>query len=442
MKTQFFAFAFFSFLISCTPSRFISRQASRILLEDSIIGKAHIGIEIADGSGKSIFNYQGDKFFTPASNTKIFTTYAALKYLDDSIISVRSLQVDSILYILPMGDPTLLHPDFPYQPVIESLRQSKAKVYLLKGNWKTNAFGSGWSWGDYNEYYMAERSPLPVYGNVLRWKKAKSGDTAISNEFDNSVSIYSLPEVNWKVNFDTDTSRKSFYVQRNRNENVFNITQGFEMQKEIDIPFITHELDAAVALLKDTIGKELFLTDYFDTQNFTSIKSVPLDSLLRPMMHRSDNFFAEQLLLMTSQLKFGEMNERKMILHLTEHDLLFLNQKPRWADGSGLSRYNLFTPRMFTRILQQIKDEFGMIRVTGIFPTGGAGTLRNFFHSDNSYLYAKTGSLSGVIALSGYLITRKNQIFTFSILINNHTGEPGYIRKKLEVFLKGIRERY
>jgi D-alanyl-D-alanine carboxypeptidase/D-alanyl-D-alanine-endopeptidase (penicillin-binding protein 4) len=87
-----------------------------------------------------------------------------------------------------------------------------------------------------------------------------------------------------------------------------------------------------------------------------------------------------------------------------------------------------------------MKDEFGLPRLKGILPTGGTGTLSSYYKKDSGYIYAKTGSLSGVVALSGYLITKKNRLLIFSVLINNNSDPV--VRRKIEKFLEGIREKY
>ena len=159
------------------------------------------------------------------------------------------------------------------------------------------------------------------------------------------------------------------------------------------------------------------------------------------MMHRSDNFFAEQSLLMVSNELLGVMNDDKIIDTLLKTDFKDLPQKPRWVDGSGLSRYNLFTPQYFIAILDKMKNEFGMERIKIIFTTSGEGTLNNFYKSDSGSIYAKTGTLSGVVALSGFLYTKKNKLLLFSVLVNNHQASTAAVRRAVERFLQGVRNK-
>lgn len=377
-----------------------------------------------------------------------------MKYLGDSLAGIHYEEGPDAITLVPTGDPTLLHPDFLRQPVIDFLRSTNRPLQIIYKNWRENALGSGWSWGDYNSSYMVERSPLPVYGNFLQWVQEASGGTE-------GPFIYSIPEVNWKVRFNIDTGRNNFFVQRDRDENVFHITQGIEKKKEQEVPFVTHGLQSALELLPDTIHKPISLSEavmvmgsrrsrtgsreraaYTGYQGMRTIWSQPTDSMLKPLMHRSDNFFAEQTLLMVSEARLGVMNMDKITDTLLATDLAGLPQKPRWADGSGLSRYNLFTPQDFVILLQKMEQEFGMARIKDIFPTGGRGTLSNFYKQDSGYIYAKTGSLSGVLALSGFLYTKKNKMLIFSVLVNNHNGNATAIRRKVESFLVNIRNRY
>ena len=430
-------------ITSCSIGKQISKSATRLVLKDSSLTTAHVGISIYEpAANKYWFNYQGDHYFVPASNTKIPTCYAAMKYLGDSLVGILKAENDTAVFFLPAADPTLLYADFKDQPVIKFLQNAGKKLYTTDTRWKSQPLGSGWSWNDYNENYMAERSPMPVYGNLVKWIQDKGRS-------DEPTLIYSVPEVNWEVNFSIVQSN-NFFVKRNIGENVYNLTEGKEKFKEQYVPFVTSGIKTTLELLSDTIHKAIALLSPQDLQklfidrtlHIINIKTQPTDSLLKPMMHRSDNFFAEQTLLMVSNERLGIMNDEKIIDTLLKTDFKDLPQKPRWADGSGLSRYNLFTPQDFVAIFNKMKNEFGMERIKTIFPTGNDGTLTNYYKAENGYIFAKTGTLSGVVALSGFLYTRKNKLLIFSVLVNNHNASASGVRRAVEKFIEGIRNKY
>jgi D-alanyl-D-alanine carboxypeptidase/D-alanyl-D-alanine-endopeptidase (penicillin-binding protein 4) len=158
-------------------------------------------------------------------------------------------------------------------------------------------------------------------------------------------------------------------------------------------------------------------------------------------MHRSDNFFAEQTLLMVSNQWFGYMDERAVIDSMLKTDLKGLPDKPRWVDGSGLSRYNLFTPADYIWLLQKVKTEFPMERIKDILPTGNDGTLTNYYKSLEGKVFAKTGTLAGVVALSGYMYARSGKLLLFSTLVNNHNGSAPAVRRAVEKYLTGVWEK-
>ncbi|HET9823952.1 MAG TPA: D-alanyl-D-alanine carboxypeptidase/D-alanyl-D-alanine-endopeptidase [Chitinophagaceae bacterium] len=435
---------FTSFIFtSCSIQNKVSKSATRFILKDSSLTAAHIGISIFDpATNKYWYNYQGDHYFIPASNTKIPTCYAAMKYLGDSLAGVSKTENDTAVFIFPTADPTLLHPDFKNQPVMEFLQKTRKKIYTTDITWQEQALGPGWSWNDYNESYMAERSPMPVYGNLITWIQEK--------ENDEPAVIYSIPEINWEVNFDT-TKGKYFSVVRNISENIYSVTESGEKKKETEVPFATHGVKATIELLSDTLRKTISALDPQVLQKLFSdarfhinvIHSQPTDSLLKPMMHRSDNFFAEQSLLMVSNhLLLGIMNDEKIIDTLLKTDFKNLPQKPRWVDGSGLSRYNLFSPQDFVFIFNKMKNEFGMDRMKNILPTGNEGTLNNYYKSEKGYIFAKTGSLSGVVSLSGFLYTKKNKLLIFSVLVNNSNSSSTEVRRAVEKFIEGVYHNY
>jgi serine-type D-Ala-D-Ala carboxypeptidase/endopeptidase (penicillin-binding protein 4) len=428
-------------LTSCSVQKQIDRSAKKNIINDSSFLAAHTGISIYDpAANKYLYNYQGDKYFVPASNTKIPTCYAAMKYLGDSLVGLRYIKTDpQNIYLIPTGDPTFLHDDFSRQPIYELLKTFEGATLTLN-NWRENGLGNGWAWNDYNDSYEAERSAFPIYGNCLsfiRQNEILKVSPSKGVKFDAYISKGVIP---WD----------NFNIRRFKNENSYQLKNSENRFSSQAVPFIPND-SIVLIMLEDTL-KNLHFKGAFNVLGINGINnnmpevvntihSQPTDSLLKPMMHRSDNFFAEQSLLMVSNERLGIMNDEKIIDTILKTDFKDLPQKPRWVDGSGLSRYNLFTPQSLIAILNKMKNEFGMERIKIILPTGGEGTISNYYKADSGYIYAKTGTLSGVVALSGFLYTKKNKLLIFSVLVNNHRADAGDIRRAVERFLEGVRDK-
>lgn len=441
---------------SCSVQQQIAKSAKAEVINNTALQTAHVGISIYDpAANKYLYNYQGDKYFVPASNTKIPTCYAAMKYLGDSLVGLRyeiriesegDQEQDTLLVLEPTGDPSFLHPSFVAQPVFNFLLKNKYKLNFAMPFYYEKYFGSGWSWNDAQETYMAPRSFFPIYGNIVRFKTETNGQViATPNYFTKQTSIQFNTDNKNKVSRQHHNNRFTFHKAKSDD-----VIERLKLSKQIlEIPFLPEER-LIESLLSDTLEKREITYAYTPTMGIYTIlprkiinpliiHSQPTDSLLKPMMHRSDNFFAEQSLLMVSNETLGYMNDEKIIDTILKTDFKDLPQKPRWADGSGLSRYNLFTPQDFVAILNKMKNEFGMERLKVIFPTGGEGTISNYYKADSGYIYAKTGTLSGVVAFSGYLYTKKGKLLIFSTLVNNHQASATEIRKAIEKFIQGIR---
>jgi serine-type D-Ala-D-Ala carboxypeptidase/endopeptidase (penicillin-binding protein 4) len=470
------------FLFACSPAKQIGRSARQNVLNDPALQTAHVGICVYDTErGRYLYNYQGDKYFVPASNTKIPTCYAAMKYLGDSLVGLRygfpeeGGYKEHVLVIQATGDPGFLHPDYKSQPVFNFMQESLVRmrfnpaIHVDTLN-SEDRWGSGWSWNDYDASYMAERNNFPVFGNVLEirlndsskwfgeelWPEIYRPDIfKTQSHFFDSILNYSLsPLKKNSVNFEANR-RVTF--KRDIASNKFNIVQSGQIFSKQSIPFVTNGSLTTLNVLMDTFKlqfgrvyptheKNKYAYEcpgcdigFFHISKWHKVYSQPTDSVLKPMMHRSDNFFAEQSLLMVSNEVLGVMNDAKIIDTLLKTDFKDLPQKPRWADGSGLSRYNLFTPQDFVFILNKTRTEFGMERIKEIFPTGNEGTLTNYYKAENGYLFAKTGTLSGVVAFSGFLYTKKNKLLVFSVLVNNHQASATAVRRAVEKFVEKLR---
>lgn len=431
------------FLSSCSTQHSIQKNAKKLLINDPTFAQAHLGIAVHDPvTNKYSYQYQANKLFIPASNVKIVTAYAALKNLPEFLPSAVWTELDTAILITPMGDPSFLHPDFKKHPLFNRLKLASKPLYMRNDNWNSPAIGNGWSTDDYNEDYQAERNAFPVYGNLIQWfqeRSIKENPTTPQDTID--VFIYSNPEINWSVDFGKPSNK--FQIKRKEHENFFVLSEGKEKSATQTVPFITNGLLSGLTLLKDSLGKTIHIADeelikYSKGQSGITISSQSRDSLLQIMMHRSDNFYADQSLLMISQLLLNRMDETAIIQELVKKDLSHLPVKPRWADGSGLSRYNQFSPSDMIFILNQLKAEQDWQKIKTIFPKAGQGTLRALSDKREEFIYAKTGSMSGIYCLSGYVLTKKGKWMNFSIMVNNHASNSSTVRKKIEAFLQSL----
>jgi D-alanyl-D-alanine carboxypeptidase/D-alanyl-D-alanine-endopeptidase (penicillin-binding protein 4) len=422
----------FVLLSSCSMQKHLAKEAKLDILSNADFIPAHVGISLYDPSTQQyLYNYQGDKFFVPASNTKLFTCYAAMKYLGDSLVGIRYVDKgNGTIELEPNGDPSFLHPDFVNQPVLDFLKKQK-KILLTDENWKDNALGAGWAWDDYNSDYLAERSMMPMYGNVVSFSQ--------KGNFKAMPSYFQKPLEEAVAN-----AKAGFTIRREYGSNVFSLRPSANKFSAMDIPYYTTGNKALIDLLNDTLKNKVELVHFKIDRlpDVVKLYSQPTDSMLKIMMHRSDNFFAEQSLLMISHNRLGFMSTPKIIDTLLKADLNDLPQKPKWVDGSGLSRYNLFSPQDFITILAKMKNEFPWARITNIMETGGTGTISSYYKNYAGRIYAKTGSLSNHIALSGFITTKKGKLLIFSVLVNAHQAPVANIRKGVEKFLTTVMDRY
>jgi serine-type D-Ala-D-Ala carboxypeptidase/endopeptidase (penicillin-binding protein 4) len=434
----FFIFLFSTILYSCTLTGQITQKQINVFLNDTAVRSGHVGISIYEpATQKYLYNYNAEKNFTPSSNVKLFTLYAGMKYLGDSLVGMRYNEDSNNIVLYPSGDPTLLHADFKTQNVLEFLKQTKKNIWGTDMGFITNRFGSGWVFDDYSEDYMAERSSLPIYGNTVSFSGTRDDITIIPKKLYTPIFVSKrLPN---------DYNKFISSAKRDFEKNLFTVDIDGTKLKQAYVPFIT-STDLAYKLLSDTIKKDIKSTLSFtlhDYQKFDKkeiVHSQPTDSLFRPMMHNSDNFFAEQTLLMVSNEKLGYMSDEEIIDTLLKTDFKYLPTKPRWVDGCGLSRYNLFSPKDFIFLLDKMKTEFGMERLKGILPTGGQGTLKGYYENAIGSIYAKTGSMSNNVSLSGYLFTKKNKLLIFSVQINSFSDSGRAGRRAIEKMLLHIRE--
>ena len=437
-RNNIFALAL-CFLCSCTASTSIFKKAANQLQKDSVISTGYIGVSMYEpATGKYLFQKNANKYFIPASNTKLFTLYVGMKYLEDSLTGIKYAKTEDSLFVFPTGDPTFLHRDFVRQPVYDFIKNSDRQIVFVQASKQPSKYGRGWSWDDMNESFMPQRNQFPMFGNILEMEFAKLSPEA----FDTKRLEPFLPDV--IINYAADSIAQESKIVRNQNDNIYQVIfSGKDSLIRKSVPFETNGIATTVSYLKQMLQNDQINVSEISTDvPLQKIKTQSSDSLFKAMMYKSDNFFAEQILLMCSNIKMGCFDEEEMIASLLMNEFKSIPQKPRWVDGSGLSRYNLFSPNDFIFILNKIDAEFGEGRLRGLLPTGGKGTLKNFCVPDSGYIYAKTGSMSNIFCISGELITKKKKKLLFSILLNNYYGSSAVVKNAIENYLITIRKEY
>lgn len=402
---------------------------------DSLFKTAYVGFALVnEKTGKTVEEFNADKYMVPASNTKLFTTYAALKYLKDSLPGFYIRETKDTLYIKPNGDPTFLNRSFKEQKLLSKLATSKKTLVIEKVSPRLTAkFGSGWSWANFQEAGVAERSVMPIYNNVVRFTVVGDKLIAYPKYFQDSVTVSgSLTDA--KVS-----------VVRNPTSNVFTaaaananaLTKAYTLSSNANLPYL---------LLQDTLkalGKKLQIIEAEKRAKtfwkpYYTHKTV---DVLRPMMHNSDNYLAEQLLIMVGSEINGTPNDFLAINHIKKNNLSQMSTSFNWADGSGLSRSNQVTARGLTDLLVQLKREFGWSKISDVLQGGNQGTVKGLYKGYEKNIYTKTGTLGNhVLSLSGYLITKKGNNYVFSFIINNHYKDPNSVKLAFETYLINIIE--
>lgn len=420
---------------SCATERRFTRNLEREVRQSAVFDRAFTGFVLLDpATGRQLCNVNGHKLFTPASNTKILTLYTALHLLGDSLPALRYAANDTALWFTGTGDPTFLHPEFQHwQRSFSFLKQHPAtEINWLPLRDGQPPLGAGWAWDDAHEDYQAELSDLPMYGNLRRVYASTDSTPTIAPRFfrKNLRSDYTTPR-----NQLTFNGRDILYNPRSI------WPKGFEQW--VPIQAVSPEIQA---MLTDTLKKKVIQTngsgELARTLRTKTFYSAPLDTVLRRMMHQSDNFIADQLLLVCADQKLHLMRQDTIIRWMLNNPLHNLPQPPRWADGSGLSRYNLFSPNDMAHVLLLLWREQPRERLLSLFPAGGhSGTIANWYLGKNGqpYVFAKTGTLGGVHCLSGYVLRKDGKLLIFSFMHNHFVGSSREWKQEMQRLLERVR---
>jgi len=399
-----------------------------------ILNKHFYGFSLYDIEKESyIMDIQADKYFTPASNAKIYTLYAGLLSLSDSIVGLQYIEQGDSLIIWGMADPSFLHSKLNNNRVFDFLKSTDKQLFLASSARDGAPFAYGWAIEDYDAYYQPEISTFPIYGNVATFRARQMGALqVVPNSFQNDL-VFGFAD--GKASLGRDPHKNIFKGSNSR----------FPSGYVNEIPFITSD-SLTASLLQDTLKRKVHLIHYAQPAATQEIRTLPTDYLYREMMLPSDNFLAEQIFLMSAYAQLHEFSAPKLRRWMEANYYQSLSQKIDLYDGSGLSAYNKVSPKTTVEILHRIyklvPDEQALFRM---FPSGGVdGTLRSAYALDlgKPFIWAKTGTITSVYNQSGFIRTRSGKLYIFSFLNNNFLEPTSAVRKEMVRIMTYLRKNY
>ena len=474
--------------LHATPHNPVVKNIDTILSAPDL-ARGFWGIEVVSlDSGKTIYAKNADKLFTPASNTKLFTTAAALALIGPTYSSRTTVETTGILdkygrlsgdlVLVGRGDPNLSGRELPYNlrtarndhpiQVLEQLADALVQkgVKYVDGNiiaddsyFAFERYGEGWSQDDLVLADGAPVSALTINDNVV-FVNILPADRAGERAF---VSITPFADYfridNRIITTPAGTGRKIFINREPGStsltlwgnvplddaganealaiedpaefaaalfhqllENRGIVVYGSQRTRHTELASLSTLTVTATAPARG--GDEPSRALPNQPLVLASYQSKPLLEDVRVINKVSQNLHAEILLRLLGREK-GAAGTVEGGLEVLRG---FLNQADvpsdqyLFYDGSGLSRQNLVTPHAVVQLLRYASNQAWGASFRETLPVAGIdGSLADRFpHLDpRTHVYAKTGSLGGVKALSGYATTARGQQVAFSILTNN-----------------------
>ncbi len=430
--------------------------------------RAHWGILIQTLSsprdvGNTLYAANAQHYFLPASNLKLLTTAAALHKLGPqfqirtSVYGVGSSSI-AALRVQGRGDPSLT--DTQLGVLAQQLsRQGIRQVNQLVGNddyFRGPILNPSWEVEDIQANYGAPVNSLILNQNAVELKLyPQATGQLLRVEWADPVEAKSWRLENSAIAV-AATEPGSVNVSRDLGRPVIQIAGQLPVNSEpesiaVAVPdpaqhFLRHFRQALLAQQIPVNQTQVALSSRtMGERELAEVASPPLSQLLVETNQESNNLYAESLLrsLGVDPGKLLETNQSKATvdsatgtgLEVVKTTLTDLGVNPEgyvMADGSGLSRHNLVSPEALVQTLKAMAKSPEAATYRASLPVAGvSGTLRNRFRNTpaQGILQAKTGTLSGVSALSGYLNGPNFQPLVFSILVNQ-SGQSGTVLRQ------------
>jgi len=427
---------------------------------------ASTGLIVRDaGTGKVLYQTHSDLRMVPASNMKLLTSVAAFGILGpDYRFETRLLtpgrqhgdRLQGDIYLQGSGDPTLQPADldaFAAQLAQQGIRQINGRLLLDDSAFDSVPFGQGWSWDDELFAFAAPISALNyTFGpegdiNVVRLD-VRPGASKSSPAL---IAVYPATTGVTLVNNTTTGDATALSVNRRAGSNQIVVSGTIAAQSEtwsrqvtVDDPAQTLGVLLSAALKQHGITLHGGIAKATAPANATvlaSKTSAPLSQLAVTFLKLSNNSYGEILTKAMGRQARGKGDWESGLLTLHQ----YLRQQGintdalRQVDGSGLSRMNQVTPEQLASVLLVARKQPWFNAWHNALPVAGepglmvGGTLRNRMINTPAAgrAYAKTGSLTGVSSISGYVDSATGRPLVFSMISNNYLV-PGAQIKALE----------
>ena len=399
-------------LCSNVYSQISSKKIDRWISKNENLKSSVVSIAIKQlNKDKKISGVGFNTSMTPASNIKILTVLGSLSS-GDTIPSIKYKISNDTLSISSTGYPFIAHPKYDDED-LETFIKSFNHIVYHKPNIDLTKYGPAWAWDDFKYYFQAERSEMPIYGNVIQ----------IVKEFNDSIKV--SPDIFQVVN----NLKQKEKVYRDHQENNFSINPSLIRAGDtIYYPFVTSR-KITMNLLESFFQTSISYEED-ELKNYKIWNSKIKDGIYSAIMKDSDNLISESLAANIS-LRFNDTisvdKGLKIILNSLD------DNKIQLYDGSGLSRYNLIKPSSLVLALEKIYQYLGSDRIKKIFPNNYIIT------GTEGFVWGKTGTLKNNHNYSGYIFTDKGRQYVFSIMINHFTDDLDKIKEAISDFLKYIK---
>lgn len=434
----------------------LPQEIDAILQRQPISRRARWGILVSslDG-GEPLYARDAQQFFIPASNVKLLTTAAALTafgadyQIRTSVYQMPSASGDVVLRVVGRGDPTLTQVSLQglAQQLYDRGIRRVDRLEIDDAYFRGDPINPNWEWEDLQAGYGAPVSSLMVNGNAIALQLIpQSPGQPLGVAFDNPLDARDWQVVNLTRTLPSDSLEEEYtQIQQDGQRRVLRIEgqlrAGSEVGEEaIATPdptgrFLRH-FQVALRNAGITLERQPRTTSSSLNPLPNSVSelaftlSPPLSSLVTQANAESENLYAEALLLQLGTLRVAPQSSTLVAgLEAVEAMLAPLGVDPEGidqADGSGLARRNLATPEAFVQTLQAMhRSPLAEIFRDSLAMAGVSGTLSNRFRGTpvEGHLWGKSGAISGIAALSGYLEPGQHPPLVFSILVN-HFDQP------------------